>query len=220
MATQINLDALKEKAGPIPVWGWIAIITVFGYVYYKRRQSMANNVNGVTSTAGTTGAAATAVDSSINYDPAMLTASYDLSNALGVNTAAVNANSKSATILNSSVGSNTGALGQNTAALNSDKVADTQLATKVGQVSTSPIHTPVARPLPRSSSGSVRPRHNVLNYDLYRVRPGDNWTNLAARFYGNPHRWSRLTAANGLGAKMSNSLHVGQVIKVPKEGRV
>lgn len=35
------VNRLQQKAGPLPVWGWVGIIIVVGYVYYKHKQNLA-----------------------------------------------------------------------------------------------------------------------------------------------------------------------------------
>lgn len=71
-----------------------------------------------------------------------------------------------------------------------------------------PPVAPVAPPI----TPAVAPAAAVLDY---RVRRGDSWWDLAASFYGDPHRWPQLRAANH--GHPSNQLDLGEHLRVPVE---
>lgn len=103
---EINFGALKEKAGPLPVWGWIAGIgaAIVAYDYHRNKTKAA-----VADAAVPASTAADLANGGNDYGPALLTAEYGLTNSLGV--------------LDSNVQSNTGAVNSNTTATTSNTVA-------------------------------------------------------------------------------------------------
>ncbi len=49
------------------------------------------------------------------------------------------------------------------------------------------------------------------------VRPGETLWSLAARYYGNGHKWRELAALNGLGEGGERGVAVGQVLRLPTD---
>lgn len=98
-------DRLTQKAGPIPVWGWVAG-AVGVYLYYKKK-TVAKATPTDTTAADTTAQTSNTGDQ--GYAGATLAAQYDQLNALGLNTSELG-------VLNSNVGANNTAQAANTAA--------------------------------------------------------------------------------------------------------
>jgi hypothetical protein len=103
---EFNVDAFKEKAGPIPVWGWVLVVVAGGYYVYKKRAASSASSAAATTTSTDTGTNTTT--GGMDYGPALISAEYSLQNQLGV--------------LDSAVGSNTSAEGANTAAVTNNNV--------------------------------------------------------------------------------------------------
>lgn len=109
---------LTEKAGPIPVWGWVAVAIGGWYLYNARKKAASANspTQTTASSTGATSAGQTSNTGDQGYAGAQLAQGYDYLNALGVNTSELG-------ILNSSVGSNTTAQAANTAATTTNTAA-------------------------------------------------------------------------------------------------
>jgi hypothetical protein len=103
-----SLDSFKEKAGPLPVYGWVIVISVlgFGYYYYAKKKSA------TTSSAADQAGTATSTDtgpSSDQYAAGEIQAEYSLANQLALTQSGVS-------VLATNVGRNTTATTQNTMA--------------------------------------------------------------------------------------------------------
>lgn len=119
----LNLGSLTEKAGPLPEWGWILLVSGAGYLVYRRHMKNKSTPTQTTtsdSTGSNTGTdPLTGVPYSQEgngYTGAILTAQYDELNALGLNTSQVG-------ILNSNLGTATTAVQGNTTATNTNTTA-------------------------------------------------------------------------------------------------
>lgn len=58
-----------------------------------------------------------------------------------------------------------------------------------------------------------RPKGNGGKHQKYTIKKGDTLQSIAAKFYGDPHKWERIAEANGI--KNPRRLTVGDVIKIP-----
>lgn len=58
------------------------------------------------------------------------------------------------------------------------------------------------------------PQENQTSMILYRVRRGDNLTELSQRFLGNANRYKEIMELNGL---TSDALYPGQILRIPSE---
>lgn len=111
MAEITMKERFTQKAGPLPVWGWVVLIGVGYYIYTKRKAAAApTDTTGVTDLSQDTG---TGVG---DLTPALITSEYDLANAMG--------------ILNSNVSQNTVTVGDLTKVVQKDVVADTPKPSK------------------------------------------------------------------------------------------
>lgn len=137
-------EKLSEKAGPIPVWGWIVGLVGAYYFYYKKKSTASVSP---TATSTTDSTAQTSNTGDQGYAGAMLTAQYEQLNALGLNTSELG-------VLNSSVGSNTTATGANTSATTANTTAT--------QANTAVIN-PVAAPPPTTLAAAYQKALTGIN---------------------------------------------------------
>ena len=100
-----SLDSFKEKAGPLPVYGWAVLITVLGIgiYYYRAKKNAANAPDPNSAPTDTTSGGPTAEQ----MDSGEIQAEYSLANQLALTQSGV-AN------LATNVGKNSTAIGSNT----------------------------------------------------------------------------------------------------------
>jgi LysM repeat protein len=60
-------------------------------------------------------------------------------------------------------------------------------------------------------------RHHQPASRTYTVRPGDTLSSIARRFYGNPADWTWLWHVNSSVVHNPNSIHAGEVLKIPSD---
>jgi LysM repeat protein len=206
---------MMEKAGPLPVWGWVVIVLA-GYYYYSKKKAAANAAtNGQTSTTSTK--QMSSQDLANAYQAGLIQADYSLQDQLGytqsslanlgtnvglqttatqANTGALNSNTGAVTDNTGAVNSNTGAVNTNTSATNTNTVA----------VSQPVIQRVVAAPPP--------PPPPPPSQVTYTVKPGDNLFNIG-KSYG--VAWQNIYAANrGLIGSNPGLIHPGQNLVIPK----
>lgn len=148
-------EKFTEKAGPLPVWAWVVIVSVGGYVFYKYYENKkAANTAAQANTAQTTPPVGSSGDTAnltqMVEDPALM---EQLNNATAdLNTLATNVGKQTTTI-----GANTGALNTNTGALNTN-------TTTV-----------------KGNTAAILRKPNLPSYVTER---GDTTAKLAQKFYG------------------------------------
>lgn len=206
-------ENLTEKAGPMPVYGWIIAISVaiLGVWYYKKKQGANSSAAAPTDTSTDTSTGLTPQD----YMAGLIGSNYDLANQLGeaqsqvanlatnvglnttadaANTAATKADT-SADIGNTvAENRNTGAIGSNTKAENANTV-------------TVKAATAVAKRSPARHIVSVKAKPKS-----YTVRSGDNLSAIAKRYHTS---WQAIYNANRGRIKNPNLIYPGEKLVIP-----
>lgn len=203
-----NLETFKEKAGPIPVWGWVVVIVGGGYLVYRRKQA-SSSADAANSTIAASADQSTPTEQ--DYQAALLAADYSQLNALGLNTSSINSETASNAVLNASLGSNTSAVNKNTSADigNTGALTGNTGALKSNTVAIS--HIPKVATPPKKApapKGVTKPRQNV-----YTVKAGDNLSRIATQFKTS---WQAIYAANkGIIGSNPNLIKPGQRLVIP-----
>lgn len=209
-------ERLGEKAGPLPVYGWILIISagIAGIWYYQKKKSAASSTDNTDQTTGDTSTDTAEGITPQQYMAGLIGSQYDLSNQLGETTSDianlatnVGANTKAESANTAATTSNTSAVARNTGAENAGTAAEkTNTSTVKANTSAVKAHTP-KRPVRHTTTTHTKKART------YTVHSGDTLSGIAARYHTT---WQKIYEKNRkvVGAN-PNLIRPGEKLVIP-----